>query len=112
MDVAASCGATHSLTHFAEQLAHCSATRLLHWRPPLAPRSYVSDVTRTWPINGRFSPAQRDVYDAVLEVHQRCVRVRAQGARGFGVHHQRCEHVWAAQDGVGGCTRGAPKVRA
>ena len=31
---------------------------------------YVSDVTRTWPVSGAFSPAQRDVYELVLEVHR------------------------------------------
>jgi len=29
-------------------------------------RYYTADVTRTWPINGRFSAPQRDVYQAVL----------------------------------------------
>ncbi|MBT8101127.1 MAG: aminopeptidase P N-terminal domain-containing protein [Gammaproteobacteria bacterium] len=28
---------------------------------------YASDITRTMPVNGRFSPAQRAVYDIVLE---------------------------------------------
>lgn len=27
---------------------------------------YASDITRTFPVNGRFSPAQRDVYEIVL----------------------------------------------
>jgi Xaa-Pro aminopeptidase len=27
---------------------------------------YAADLTRTFPINGRFSPAQRDVYEVVL----------------------------------------------
>jgi Xaa-Pro aminopeptidase len=27
---------------------------------------YASDVTRTWPVNGRFTPAQRAVYEVVL----------------------------------------------
>ena len=28
---------------------------------------YTADVTRTWPASGRFSPAQRAVYEVVLE---------------------------------------------
>jgi Xaa-Pro aminopeptidase len=30
---------------------------------------YCSDVTRTWPVNGRFSSPQRDVYEIVRETH-------------------------------------------
>jgi Xaa-Pro aminopeptidase len=57
---------------------------------------YASDITRTFPVNGRFSPAQRDVYEIVLaaqaaamksvrpgrawiEPHDAAVRVLAQG---------------------------------
>jgi len=29
---------------------------------------YSSDITRTWPVSGRFSQAQRDLYEAVLSV--------------------------------------------
>ena len=31
---------------------------------------YTADVTRTLPVNGRFSPAQRDVYDIVYRAQQ------------------------------------------
>lgn len=34
---------------------------------------YASDITRTFPVNGRFSPAQRDVYELVLAA-QRAAR--------------------------------------
>ena len=30
-------------------------------------RGYAGDITRTFPVNGQFSPAQRAVYDIVLE---------------------------------------------
>jgi Xaa-Pro aminopeptidase len=29
--------------------------------------SYAGDITRTFPVNGKFSPAQREIYDIVLE---------------------------------------------
>ena len=38
---------------------------------------YASDVTRTFPVNGRFTPAQRAVYEIVLEANRAaiaCVR--------------------------------------
>lgn len=31
---------------------------------------YASDLTRTWPVNGRFSPVQRDIYNTVLAAYQ------------------------------------------
>ncbi|GJQ14549.1 hypothetical protein GpartN1_g6340.t1 [Galdieria partita] len=34
---------------------------------------YCSDVTRTWPVNGHFSKPQRQVYELVLDIHNRCV---------------------------------------
>src|SRR5215213_6314479 len=38
---------------------------------------YASDITRTFPVNGRFTPAQRDIYDLVLKTQVACVeRVR------------------------------------
>ena len=29
--------------------------------------NYAADITRTWPVNGRFSPAQAEAYDWVLK---------------------------------------------
>ncbi|MDQ1436663.1 MAG: Xaa-Pro aminopeptidase [Acidimicrobiaceae bacterium] len=38
------------------------------------PGLYAADVTRTLPVSGRFSPEQRDVYDAVLAAHAAALR--------------------------------------
>ncbi|XP_068606208.1 xaa-Pro aminopeptidase 3 [Brachionichthys hirsutus] len=40
---------------------------------------YVSDVTRTWPVNGKFSPAQAELYEAVLEVQRSCLSLCCPG---------------------------------
>lgn len=36
-------------------------------------KGYASDITRTFPINGRYSKAQREIYDLVLEAQMSCV---------------------------------------
>ncbi len=34
---------------------------------------YAADITRTFPVNGRFSPAQRDVYEIVLAAQEAAI---------------------------------------
>lgn len=63
---------------------------------------FSGDITRTWPVNGSFTPAQRDVYQVVLEaneaglaqsvvgnnidaIHHTCLRVLLQGLVDLGV---------------------------
>jgi len=36
-------------------------------------QGYAADITRTFPVNGRFTPAQREVYDVVLDVQLECI---------------------------------------
>ncbi|XP_066489888.1 xaa-Pro aminopeptidase 3 [Tiliqua scincoides] len=40
---------------------------------------YVSDITRTWPINGRFTRPQAELYQAVLEIQKACLRLCSPG---------------------------------
>ena len=42
---------------------------------------YISDITRTWPANGRFSAAQKDLYEAVLSVQRTCISLCRADAR-------------------------------
>ena len=42
--------------------------------------TYVSDITRTWPVNGEFSGPQRDLYNAVLSVQRTCVSLCRESA--------------------------------
>jgi Xaa-Pro aminopeptidase len=38
-------------------------------------KGYASDITRTFPINGRFSKPQREIYDLVLKAQMACVEM-------------------------------------
>lgn len=40
---------------------------------------YAADVTRTWPVSGRFSPPQRAIYELVLEAQRAAFRAIAAG---------------------------------
>ena len=64
--------------------------------------NYCSDFTRSYPVNGRFTPMQRDIYEIVLaanahafemakpgllykEVHLACVKVILEGLKSLGL---------------------------
>ncbi|KAL5012065.1 hypothetical protein ScPMuIL_010616 [Solemya velum] len=34
---------------------------------------YASDITRTWPVSGKFTSSQRVLYDVVLAVQEKCI---------------------------------------
>ncbi|KAL1591683.1 aminopeptidase [Paraconiothyrium brasiliense] len=34
---------------------------------------YITDISRTWPVNGKFNPAQKDLYQLLLNVQRSCV---------------------------------------
>ncbi|MBX7053370.1 MAG: aminopeptidase P N-terminal domain-containing protein [Pyrinomonadaceae bacterium] len=51
-------------------------------------QGYASDITRTFPINGKFTKAQREVYDVVLDVQLKCIDFTVVG----NTHQKRQEY--------------------
>ena len=47
---------------------------------------WASDVTRTWPVSGKFSPTQKDIYDVVLAAHDRCISQIKPGVEYLDIH--------------------------
>ncbi len=48
---------------------------------------YASDITRTFPVNGKFTGPQRDVYQAVLDAQLACMDVLKPG-KPFNEYHE------------------------
>ena len=46
---------------------------------------YAADVTRTFPVNGAYTPRQRELYDLVLASQAAAIRVLAQGLIDLGL---------------------------
>ncbi len=55
---------------------------------------YASDITRTFPVSGRFSAAQKAVYELVLATQQACIDAVKPGAD-FHDYHKVAERVLA-----------------
>jgi len=36
---------------------------------------YVSDVTRTWPVSGKFTEPQREIYQLLLDIQKKCINM-------------------------------------
>jgi Xaa-Pro aminopeptidase len=51
-----------------------------------SPLRYASDITRTIPIGGKFSPRQREIYSIVLEAQEGCIAAAAPGIEWRQVH--------------------------
>jgi Xaa-Pro aminopeptidase len=48
--------------------------------------NYAADVTRTIPVNGKFSPAQREIYEIVYRAQEAAMQIVKPGARFSQVH--------------------------
>ena len=54
-------------------------------------KGYASDITRTFPINGRFTKPQREIYDLVLKAQMACVEMVHPGTTHEQLKHHSIE---------------------
>jgi Xaa-Pro aminopeptidase len=57
-------------------------------------RGYASDITRTFPVNGKFTGPQKAIYELVLAAQQACIDAVKPGAE-FHDYHKVAERVLA-----------------
>jgi Xaa-Pro aminopeptidase len=53
--------------------------------------NYISDMTRTFPVNGRFTKRQKDVYNAVLRVMREAKKMLKPGVMLMEYHGEVCK---------------------
>jgi Xaa-Pro aminopeptidase len=66
-------GANSCVLHYRENAAELKDGDLLLIDAGCEYRYYASDITRTFPVNGRYSPAQRAVYEVVLAAQEAAI---------------------------------------
>ena len=66
-----------------------------------SPEYYASDITRTFPVSGRFDGRQRDVYEVVLGAQKAAIEATRPGIRFSEVHRIACRATAAGLRGIG-----------
>jgi Xaa-Pro aminopeptidase len=87
-------GPNACVLHYRENNRQTQETDLLLIDAGCEYQGYASDITRTFPVNGRFSGAQKAVYELVLEAQLACVEAVRPG-KPFHDYHQIAERVVA-----------------
>jgi len=71
-------------------------------------KGYASDITRTYPINGKFTKPQREIYDLVLEAQMSCVEMVRPGVTHEELKNHSIEVLTAGMVRLG-LLKGEPK---
>lgn len=72
-------GASACVLHYVENNRQCKDGDLLLVDCGVDYANYASDMTRTFPVNGRFTARQKEVYNAVLRVQREARKLLAPG---------------------------------
>lgn len=79
-------GANAAVLHYSRNNARLKDGDLLLIDAGAELKGYASDITRTFPVNGRFSARQKDVYAVVLETQKKCIERARPGIVSSDLH--------------------------
>ena len=74
-------GANATVLHYINNDATLADGDLLLIDAGAEYQGYASDITRTFPVSGRFTEGQREIYDLVLEAQLACIEMVRPGSR-------------------------------
>jgi Xaa-Pro aminopeptidase len=80
-------GANACVLHYRAGAARLKAGELCLIDAGCELDGYASDITRTFPADGRFTPAQRQLYDIVLAAQEAAIAATRPGRRFLDPHH-------------------------
>jgi Xaa-Pro aminopeptidase len=72
-------GPNATILHYSKSSRKMQAGDLLLVDAAANYQGYTGDITRTYPISGRFAPVQRDVYDIVLAAQEAGIKTAVAG---------------------------------
>jgi Xaa-Pro aminopeptidase len=85
------CGPNATTLHYEESQGRVRAGELLLMDVGAEYDHYSADVTRTFPVNGKFSPAQAEIYQIVYDAQEAAAKASRPGALKSDVHRAATE---------------------
>ncbi|MFH2010603.1 MAG: aminopeptidase P N-terminal domain-containing protein [bacterium] len=86
-------GANATVLHYDRNDARLRDGDLVLVDAGAAQGHYVGDISRTYPVNGRFTSRQRQVYEVVLAAEEAAIGAVAPGATLGSVHEVACRQL-------------------
>jgi len=81
-------GADSCVLHYIANEKECKAGDILLLDVGAEYANYNADLTRTIPVNGKFSKRQKDVYNAVLRVQRQAIKLLKPGEKYYDYHKE------------------------
>ncbi len=99
-DPIVACGTNALKLHYTTNDGPVEAGQLLLVDTGVSIDEYKSDITRTLPVDAKFTPRQREVYEVVLRAQQEAIKLCRPGALIGDIHARSFEVI--AEAGFGG----------
>ncbi len=84
-------GKNACVLHYIDNAGVCGDGELLLLDTGADYANYASDMTRTFPVNGKFTARQKEVYNAVLRVMRAAIKLLKPGVLLMEYHDQVCK---------------------
>jgi len=84
-------GKNGCVLHYIDNAGVCNDGELLLLDTGADYANYASDMTRTFPVNGKFTKRQKDVYNAVLRVMRAAMKLLKPGVLLMQYHDEVCK---------------------
>ncbi len=79
-------GVNATILHYIENSKEIKSGELVLIDAGTEYMGYASDITRTWPVNGKFTEPQKRVYSSVLRVQKECLEMAKPGVKFWDIH--------------------------
>lgn len=83
-------GRNAAVLHYHDNDARCRSADLVLIDAGCEIKGYASDITRTFPVTGKFSKKQTDIYQIVLKTQKKCIQMVRPHVSMIDIHLTAC----------------------